>query len=64
VIVLLFPVPLTTTSEYAIVGVAQLSVAVAEPLVAAGKMLVLHSIVRLAGDKVNTGLVVSVTVIV
>jgi hypothetical protein len=27
-------------------------------------MLVLHSIVRLAGDKVNTGLVVSVTVIV
>ena len=46
------------------VGVAQLSVAVAGPLVAAGKILAEQDIVKLAGDVVKVGAVVSVTVMV
>jgi hypothetical protein len=64
VITLLFPSPFTTASEYPIVGVAQLSVAVAGPLVAAGKILAEQDIVKFAGDKVNIGTVVSVRVMV
>ena len=64
VMTLLFPMPFTTESVKFIVGVAQLSVAVAGPLVAAGKILAEQEIVRLAGDKVKVGAVVSVTVMV
>jgi hypothetical protein len=64
VMTLLFPTPLTTTSAYPIVGVAQSSVAVAGPLVAAGKILAEQDIVKFAGDKVKVGTVVSVTVMV
>ncbi len=64
VIVLLFPLIAETTSENAIVGVAQLSDAVAGPFVAAGKLLAEQAIVKLAGDKVKVGAWVSVTVMV
>ncbi len=46
------------------VGVAQLSEAVAGPFVAVGKLLAEQAIVKLAGDKVKVGAWVSVTVIV
>ena len=65
VIVLLFPLTAEITSEKAIAGVAaQLSVAVAGPLVAAGKLLAEQAMVKLAGDKVKVGAAVSVTVMV
>ena len=64
VITLLLPTPFTTTSEYPVVGVAQLSVAIAGPLVEAGKILAEQEIVIFAGDKVIVGGVVSVTVMV
>jgi hypothetical protein len=64
VITLLLPTPFTTTSVNPIVGVAQLSVAVAGPLVSAGKLLAEQAMVKLAGDKVKVGAWVSVTVMV
>ena len=62
----LFPVPATVVSAYATVTLSvaeQLSVAVAVP-VADGAELALHSTVKLAGELVNVGAVVSTTVIV
>jgi hypothetical protein len=64
VITLLLPSPFTTASEYPIVGVAQLSVAVAGPLVDAGEILAEQEMVKFAGDKVKVGAVVSVRVMV
>jgi hypothetical protein len=64
VITLLLPIIAEITSEYPIVGVAQLSVAVAGPLVAAGKILAEQDIVKFAGDKEIVGAVVSVTVMI
>jgi hypothetical protein len=64
VMTLLLPITAEITSEYPIVGVAQLSVAVAGPLVAAGKILAEQAMVKFAGDKVKVGAVVSVRVMV
>ena len=61
----LFPTPATVVSAYeTVTSLSQLSLAVAGPLVSAGKVLASHSTVISAGESINTGAVVSTTVMV